>query len=1235
MDFRILGPLEVLEDGRALDLGGAKQRAALAMLVLHANRAVSHDQLIEGLWDEDPPETARKALQVYVSQLRKVLGRERLETKPRGYLLRLEPSELDLARFERLHESGRPEEALELWRGDPLADFADQRFAQAEISRLQELRLSCVEQRIERDLAQGRHAELVGELDALTQEHPLREHLRAQLLLALYRAGRQAEALEAYQAARNALVDELGIEPGQRLRELHQQILTQDPALDLPAPAAATKHAEPAAARAQAQRRPATRKTVSILFCDLAGSTELGERLDPESLRGLMARWFGAMCQPVDRHGGTVEKFIGDALMAVFGVPQVHEDDALRAVRAAVEMQERLARLNEELVAEARPLLQMRIGITSGEVFTSDDATTLVTGDAVNTAKRLEEAAEPGEILIGGATRILVANATELEAAEPVAAKGKSKPVEAWRVLGTIAGAAPFARRLDAPLVGRARELAFLRDELAAAERERSCRLVTVYGAAGIGKSRLAAELLAEARDRVGVLTARCLPYGDGITFLALSELVRSLGGERAMIESVEAEPDGTLIVERVSGALGSDAPPTSIEETFWAIRRLFETLARERPLVVCLEDVHWAQPMFLDLLEYVAGWSHDAPIVLLCLARPELLDDRPRWGGVALPLEPLTEVESQRLLDELAAEWPMTPESRAQIAEGAEGNPLFLEQMVAMLSDRGTLPREVPPTIQALLAARLDRLEPFERSVLERAAVVGKEFWRGAVLELSPDDERADVSAVLLSLVRKELVRPEQSALTGEDGFRFRHALIRDATYVAMPKSMRGALHERFAGWLEAHEGEGELVGYHLEQAARYHAELGIADEALAERAGDLLGEAGRRAAARGDAAAALALLRRSLALLPPQHGSRVELLRELSTALWLTGDVDASELALSESIEAARAAGDARMEWYGRLEEAARNATTRGGTEALVATAERAVEVFTELGDDLGLARAWRRLGLVAHTERRFAHAAAAFERALAHAEASGDEQERARSADALCSALLFGPACVDEAVERADRIVASAGSNVVLRAHVSTSLAGLLAMRGDFDRARALYRDAGAVYDDLGLRLPKIGWTEIVASVELLAGDPAAATRALRNGYAALDAGGLDSLRAHFAAVLAFVLAGEGDLAGARSFARICDDWSGTLDHDTTARLRAAQALMASAPQDAEPLAREAVDAAARTDDLNLQAAMRLVLGRLAGDPADVAEARRLFEAKGNVAAAASTGLWSLQP
>jgi len=531
-------------------------------------------------------------------------------------------------------------------------------------------------------------------------------------------------------------------------------------------------------------------------------------------------------------------------------VPQVHEDDALRAVRAALEMQAAVERLNAELVEASQPPLRIRIGINSGEVVTGDGATALVTGDAVNTAKRLEEAAGAGDILIGEATRRLVENATELEPVAAVHAKGKRRPVESWRVRGAIEGAAPIARRLDAPLVGRRGELAFLRAELAAASRERSCRLVTVYGAAGIGKSRLAAELLAAARADCEVVTARCVPYGDGLTFLPVGDLVRSAGGEDAVVRAVAAEPDGALVAERIRGAIGGDDAATSTEETFWAIRRMLEALARERPLVACIEDVHWGEPTFLDLLEYVAGWSRDAPILLLCLARPDLLEARPRWGGAAVTLEPLTDAESDELLRSLSAEWPLPAEARPAIADAAEGNPLFVEQLVAMLAETGST--RVPPTIQALLAARLDQLQPLERRLLARAAVAGREFARSAVAHLCPDDERPGIAATLLSLVRKELVRPAASTLPGDDGFGFRHALIRDAAYGTLPKEERAALHERYATWLEEHGQEGELVGYHLEQAHRCRRDLGRPDDALARRAGELLGDAGARALAR-----------------------------------------------------------------------------------------------------------------------------------------------------------------------------------------------------------------------------------------------------------------------------------------------------------------------------------------------------------------------------------------------
>ena len=949
----------------------------------------------------------------------------------------------------------------------------------------------------------------------------------------------------------------------------------------------------------------AVRKTVTVLFCDLAGSTALGERVDPERLRELLAIWFDAMQEAVEQHGGTVEKFVGDAVMAVFGVPTVHEDDAVRAVRAALDMRDAVEQLNVEL---ALPL-EVRIGINTGEVATGDGAATLVSGDAVNTAKRLEQAAQPGEIVIGDATRRLVENAVDLEPLAPIEAKGKRRPVEAWRVRAAIPGALGVARRLDTPLVGRTAELELLREELAAATRDRTCRLVTVFGPAGIGKSRLAAELRA-------TLTARCLPYGDGISLQPLADLVHAAGGERAVLDAVAAEEDGALVAARICEGGGTT------EEHQWAVRRLLETFARRHPLVVCIEDVHWAQPAFLDLLEYIAGWTRDAPILLVCLARPELLDVRPRWPGRSLTLGPLSGAETDRLLDELAAEWPLDAAARAQIAETAEGNPLFVEQLVAMLAD-GRGPAELPPTIQALLAARLDALEPDERRVLERASVVGRDFSRAAVAALAD----GDVSACLLALVRKELLRPLPSPYADADGFQFRHALIRDAAYSAVPKRVRADLHERAADWLTEHDGDDEIVGFHLEQAHLLRRDLGLHDPWTGERAGGLLGAAGRRAAARADAASASQLLQRALALLPADDPRRAAFLRDLSESLWARGEREASERALDESIALAQAAGDVQLEWYGRVEHAARVALVERDPGALAPVAERAIAIFDELGDDLGLARAWRRLGLVAFVDKRHAEAAAHAERALAHAVASGDESERARSADLLCSSLVFGPARVPEAVARLETLFADAGHNVVLRANVGASLAALLAMNEDIERARALIAEARATYDELGLELPRIGCDETASTVELLAGEPHVAVHLLRKSLSALDGGGYGRLRDAYVALLALLLGMTGDLDGARAL--LDGNPPGPSSHET-ARLLAARALV---DNDAA-LAREAVALADATDELNLRAELHVVLARVLGDDGELETARRLYELKGNVAATVATASWSLQ-
>ncbi len=585
------------------------------------------------------------------------------------------------------------------------------------------------------------------------------------------------------------------------------------------------------------------RKLVTVVFCDLSGSTALGDRTDPETLRATMRGYYEEMRAILERHGGTVEKFVGDAVMAVFGVPLAHEDDALRAVRAAWEMRGAVARLG----------LQARIGVNTGEVV-AGDGDALVTGDTVNVAARLEQNADTGEVLIGAQTRRLVRDAVQVEPVE-VVAKGKSEPLSAFRLVHLDLGAPGVARHLETALVGRMRELALLRQAYERAVGERSCYLFTLLGSAGVGKSRLIEEFLGGVPARVA--RGRCLGYGDGITLWPVIEVLKQLGAE----ETIEQLTHATA----------------AASELFWNVRLALEHAAEAAPLVVVFDDVHWAEPAFLDLIDHVADLSRGVPLLLLCAARTELLDARPDWGGGKLNaasalLGPLTEAESAELIGAQAA--GIDAVTRERIATAAGGNPFFVEEMLALAREGGDI--RAPSTIQALLQARLDLLATGERSVIERGAVEGEIFHRSALERLA---NGSPVDSHLISLVRKELIRPERSTFPGEDAFRFRHLLIRDAAYEALPKETRAELHERFAEWLEARGGLielDEILGYHLEQANRYRTELGKPDDGLAARAGRLLAAAGCRAFAREDIAAASSLLERALSLLPSGDDAR-----------------------------------------------------------------------------------------------------------------------------------------------------------------------------------------------------------------------------------------------------------------------------------------------------------------------------------------------------------------------
>ena len=529
------------------------------------------------------------------------------------------------------------------------------------------------------------------------------------------------------------------------------------------------------------------------------------------------------------------------------------------------------------LAHERGVALELRVGVDTGLVLTGMEESP-VTGQAVSVAAELGQAAQAGEILLGAETVRLLAPVVETEPHLSVAVRGQAEPVETFRFQGLAAVAQKTGRTpLDLVFVGRAAELTALRVAFDEAVAERGCRLVTVVGEPGIGKTRLLAEFTSGLAGEARVLGGRCLPYGDGITYWPLVGILRELGGPDALAERLASDEQGGPVRELILGAAGAADQVGSVEEAQWAIRRLFEALGSERPLVVVLDDLQWAEPTFLQLVEYVASCSSGAPILLLAAARDELLETSPAWAlprpnAQILPLRALSEREAQALIDQAAARSVLSDSRRAQIAEAAAGNPLFLEQLLAHQTGPVGPAEELvlPPTIEALLAARLDRLPTAVRDLLERAAVEGAVFHRGAVTALLPADERAEAGAHLLSAIRWNLVRPQPADPPGEDGFRFVHVLVRDAVYRSIPKELRAQLHERFADWLEGHGTTllelDEVLGYHLEQAARYRRELGQPDDGLAERAGERLAAAGRRALWRGDEGAAASLMGRAL---------------------------------------------------------------------------------------------------------------------------------------------------------------------------------------------------------------------------------------------------------------------------------------------------------------------------------------------------------------------------------
>jgi len=1011
------------------------------------------------------------------------------------------------------------------------------------------------------------------------------------------------------------------------------------------------------------------RKTVTILFCDATSSTRLGEELDAEALRGLMTAYFDEIRAVVEFHGGNVEKFIGDAAMAVFGVPAVHEDDALRAVRAAAEIRERLKILDERMRRARGATIAWRMGVNTGEVVASNDAAgqRLVTGDAVNVAARLEQAAQPGEILLGAETRRLVRESVVAEPMAAIAVRGKAEPVSAYRLLEVTTVTGREVRPLEAPLVGRQRQLRLLTEAYRQAVDERVCHLFTLLGPAGVGKSRLVDEFRATLGDEARSAYGRCLAYGRGITFWPVTEALRSAASlsetdsaERALArlsELLTGEAEADRIAAVVGELLGLESRVHAPDEAFWAARKVFESVARtDRPLILVLDDVHWGEPAFLDLVEHLAEWTRDAPILLVCIGRSELLTLRPAWGGgkrwsTTIQLEPLSADESEELVGLLLGRYAIASALPMRVAEMAEGNPLFVEELLAMLIDHGLLVRNngswtatgdigqlaVPSTISALLATRLDGLTTDDRIVIERASVEGKVFHLAAVAAMVPDRLREEVPARVAAMSRTELLRPTPAVFEGQEAYRFRHLLIRDAAYQALSKHDRADLHERFADWLERAAGERlaeseEIIAYHLEQAHRYRLELSPPDaaaRALGVRAAHRLAAAGRRSLDRGDARAAADLLGRATDLVERGSSAWLSIAPNLGEALGAEGQMLSADALLAEAIALAQGAGDRLTE----ARAAMMRLPIRQGIASLagadvIAEAERLLTVFEEFGDERYIVIAYfeaaRNLHHIGHSAEAQSRLAALLDRF---------EGLPAWYFGWLGAIIYRGSTPAADALAQLHELASRTQEYGPPETRFVRQQGALLGMLGKFDEAHRLLEVGREQLKDRGWLFALAGTdADYLGPLLILEGRHEEAADVVRSAYEAMRGMGDLSTSSTAAGLLAIASAELGRFEDAERYARIALETSARDDliSQILGRRARARALASGGHHpEAEHLSREAVELAARTDWLDERGSTELDHGRVlhsAGRDVDaVAAAQRalaLFEEKGVV-------------
>jgi len=927
------------------------------------------------------------------------------------------------------------------------------------------------------------------------------------------------------------------------------------------------------------------RKLATVLFADLVGSTQLLDGQDPEITRRRVTSFFDGVQRCIETHGGTVEKFAGDAVMAAFGIPIAHEDDADRAVRAGLGILDHVSDLG----------LEARVGIEAGEVVVDETDSTFATGEAVNVAARLQQAAAPGEILMGESAHRLTVGRIEAESAGPLELRGFRNPIAAYRAIAVRDGQ-PHAK-VSAPFVGRLSELDLLENTLARTIRDRRPHVFTVYGEPGVGKSRLIREFLAGVEGTT-ILSGRALPYGEGVTYWPLAEMVKSAAGitdddpmETAKQKLIECCGDEAIaeLLGLASGVMEAVEGERGAPEIAWAAREFADELADVQPLIMVFEDIHWAEEPLLELIDHLAQWVRERALLILCLARPELLDVRPGWGGgrvrsTAIELEPLGRDDSEALADALLEEHQVSGNIRARLLDKAEGNPLFVEETVRMLLEQGADGGDrIPDSLQAMIGARIDRLPAGAKIVLQRGSVIGRTFWAGAIDHLSPEYDADELEDLLDDLLLRDLVtREERSTIGGEAAYRFKHVLIREVAYGGLSKSGRAEYHTRFAEWLreKADKEVIEIRAYHLDQACLLYAELdGHPPEELARTAAKALASAGKRALALESNLSARKLLLRSVEL-ESTLGRRFLAAR----AAWQLGDLPVVRDEMTVLVAEAAAECDRAIQSRALTALSEVAASLDGELVRAAELADEALAVV-EADDHDGRFRALDRRARVARWAGREAEAEEYLQQALEAARAAARKDHEARAALQLAG-IYVGRMEEDKAAPLIDRALALAeeSGSIVARASAAQSKGGLHRVRRQYEEAEGWLTKALDLYRETA-SVPEIAWTSRqLAQVAWETGNPVKAEKLFRESIRLLAPMKERGTLCESQRLLSQLLLAEGRIDEAEKFALAAGETVSAEDVTSRATTRVALAQVRAAQgryEEADTLFAEAAE------------------------------------------------------